>query len=352
MNHHRVFGMFHPYKAYDVEPEYDYNFIGVKTKKAFVAGLCRILDRTFLKIDKGSVLPFPDIDEEYPEWIDILESVVAAQKHFTMIELGAGYGRWLANAAAAVRQFHQDMPLHLIAVEAEPTHAQWLKEHMRNNCVDEEEYVLIEAAAAGKNGVVSFTTGKPDEWYGQHIMEDTGKESADMEVRKIRAISLKTILSDLDSVDIMDMDVQGSEYEVLASAVDEINEKVKKIHIGTHSRAVERSLREMFRGIGWFKVHDFMCFETIKTQWGEIKFGDGVQTWRNLRLSQLAPCLDELNKLQELMHIMEIRSHKMEDEIKQMRLVIKNSKAVVYRSVLRDIRDIARKLINKFRRNA
>ena len=44
---------------------------------------------------KGTILPYPDFCEEYFEWIDVLESVLAADQQFVMIELGAGYGRWL-----------------------------------------------------------------------------------------------------------------------------------------------------------------------------------------------------------------------------------------------------------------
>lgn len=35
----------------------------------------------------------PAFDEEYFEWIDLLEAVTEATGEFTMIELGAGWGR-------------------------------------------------------------------------------------------------------------------------------------------------------------------------------------------------------------------------------------------------------------------
>ena len=44
---------------------------------------------------------YPSFNEEYFEWVDVLEAVVARAGMFTMLELGAGWGRWLANAAAA-----------------------------------------------------------------------------------------------------------------------------------------------------------------------------------------------------------------------------------------------------------
>ena len=49
-----------------------------------------------------------------------------------MIELGAGYGRWLVRAATALQQV-KDLPFQLIGVEAEPQHFKWLLQHFKDN---------------------------------------------------------------------------------------------------------------------------------------------------------------------------------------------------------------------------
>jgi hypothetical protein len=67
---------------------------------------------------------YPAFPEEYLEWIDLLEAVANAQGKFTMIELGAGYGRWLVNAAVTLRQRKPTIVPFLIGAEAEPTHFQ------------------------------------------------------------------------------------------------------------------------------------------------------------------------------------------------------------------------------------
>ena len=46
----------------------------------------------------------PAFDEEYCEWIDVLEAVQAAYGRFTMIEFGAGYSRWASRTWTAARQ--------------------------------------------------------------------------------------------------------------------------------------------------------------------------------------------------------------------------------------------------------
>ncbi len=92
--------------------------------------------------------PLPSVDEEYFEWIDLLESVLAAERSYTMIELGAGYGRWVIRAALALKQFNGQLPYRLIAVEAEPTVFQWLRQHFRDNEIDASKHLVIHGAVS------------------------------------------------------------------------------------------------------------------------------------------------------------------------------------------------------------
>lgn len=45
-----------------------------------------------------AVLSLPVPSASYFEWIALLQAVVAARSRFVMVELGAGYGPWLASA--------------------------------------------------------------------------------------------------------------------------------------------------------------------------------------------------------------------------------------------------------------
>jgi hypothetical protein len=45
---------------------------------------------------------------------------------------GCGFGYWLANAAAALKQFG-NLPYTFIGVEGEPTHFRWMKENLIEN---------------------------------------------------------------------------------------------------------------------------------------------------------------------------------------------------------------------------
>jgi FkbM family methyltransferase len=240
---------------------------------------------------------YPSFDEEYFEWIDVLEAVVTADRRFTMVELGAGWGRWLINAAAAARQ--RELEICLVGVEAEPTHFDWMQQHFRDNAIDPHAHKLIEAAVAPTDGHVRFHVGDPTGWYGQAIdvnqprpyrrslrqraLSALGrrKRPHGRRVVDVRAIALPAILAELEYVDLIDLDIQGFEADTLAVTEDVLPKKVKRVHIGTHSEENERRLRELFTRLGWENLNDYPSGTTEATPWGSIKFQDGVQTWRN-----------------------------------------------------------------------
>lgn len=275
--HHELFYKFKPWERM-VPANWDVNFLGVMTRTDYFS-----LFKSQPE-DRYEISAYPLFNEEYFEWIDLLEAITTAKEHFTMIELGAGWGRWIANATAALKQSN-GLPCTLIAVEAEPTHFKWMVQHLQDNNVDLKMCQLVQAAVTDKDGKVGFHTGKtpwggPTDCYGQCLGGPT----------EVDAISLRTLLMPLEKVDLIDLDVQGAELEVLKAAADELNQKVKRVHIETHNRAVETGLRVLFSRLGWEKLYDYPCSLEYpkplegKTDWGVIPFQGGVQTWANPRL--------------------------------------------------------------------
>lgn len=307
---HPVFSKFSCYRG-PATPGYTHNFMGVKTKDAFTADF--LSQSTPQKKPEFIQTAYPPVDEEYIEWVDLLESVMEASGQFTMIELGAGYGKWLVDAALALRAFHPKMPFHLTGVEAEPTHFKWMGEHFKNNSVPEENYKLHFAAVAAQDGTVDFYIGEPGRWYGQAIAAGSAGSPGTWlagvkkfirekiagipirwadpttgiqygftaKVRKVKAISLNTLLKDLERVDLIDLDVQGEEFKVLRAAREALMQKVKRIHIGTHSPEIEADLRQLFTSMNWNCLWDYPMGKQAKTPHGVISFRDGIQTWKN-----------------------------------------------------------------------
>ncbi len=309
--HHPVFASFGRFHGV-VPSHYHANFLGVVTRNAFIAGMITALGHK--PPDPGDVeVDYPAFDEEYFEWIDLLEAVLEAQDAFTMIELGAGYGRWLVNAAAAARQRRGDLRITLVGVEAEPTHFAWMTQHFQDNGLDSQKHVLIEAAIDTHDGIASFYVGNPDEWYGQRIA-DTG--DTERPIRKVKTISLSQVLGGIESVDLIDLDIEGAELAVLTSAIGELNRRVKRIHIGTHTRDIEQGLRALFREHAWYKRNDYEVGGVELTQWGRISFNNGVQTWINPRLVALHSTPAELSWLQWAMRSSEVRYSNLREELK------------------------------------
>jgi len=110
------------------------------------------------------------------------------------------------------------------------------------------------------------------------------KEFPDSKVEEIQGYSIKTILKNTEFVDLMDLDIQGEEANAISGSLDTLNDKVKRIHIGTHSCANEKALFNHFSEMGWKCYNSLPCNSTQNTPYGVVTFEDGVQTWINQSL--------------------------------------------------------------------
>jgi FkbM family methyltransferase len=302
-DHHPVFSQFKRFSG-EVPAGHGIDFLGTKISGQFTAGLGTWPEA------RTKQTYYPNIDEEYFEWIDLLESVVAAKGSYTMIDLGAGFGRWVVRAAFALKQYNGQLPCRLIAVEAEPVVFKWMGLHFNNNGLDTGPHSLIHGAVSEAAGEVLFYIGgprggpfdrTPDAWYGQCLTKDydvSGEFEYDGEyngfkVRRhksqwrsinIPSVRLGSLLQGLETIDLIDMDIEGQELPVIRSAIEELNAQVKRLHIGTHGKEIESGLRQLLSAHRWQCLADYSLWTTSETAWGTIKFENGVQTWVNPRL--------------------------------------------------------------------
>jgi hypothetical protein len=100
----------------------------------------------------------------------------------------------------------------------------------------------------------------------------------------LNALTLDTILKPLDFVDYMDVDIQFAERTVLPAAIDELNNKVRRLHVGTHSREIHADLKAFFADYGWIGVFSFENSARHDTPYGEFSTSDGILTLLNPRL--------------------------------------------------------------------
>ena len=223
---------------------------------------------------------------EASEWKALLDAVADATGELTLLELGAGFGRWTVYAAAAIRRYRPDLNYRFVAVEAEPTHFRWLKQHTRDNGLRRRSHAgtceLVRAAVSRHGRRDRFYFGNPRAWYGQALLrpENVG---ADAPVRRVRTVKLSTLLEPLEHVDLIDMDIQGAELEVLAEAAQSLG-RVRRIHVETHTDVIDRELPSVFEQAAgkWRSEIAIPLGVQHPTALGEADFCEGgVQLWRN-----------------------------------------------------------------------
>jgi FkbM family methyltransferase len=291
--HHPVFDSF-SFKLHDQTPGWQVDGLGIRTRESFS-------DQSdwnvkFLPTEK------PDFNEAYFEWIDVLTAVLNAQKHFRMIEVGAGYGPWLTVAGVALKQLSQ-MRFQLIGIEVEPNRFRWMKQHFLDNGIELKGHCFYNGVVNASGGAVWFDVGDSDKSYGATILRGKNiptllthglrgwlsfliqrrrlRRIGAIRPERVKAYRFSKILKKYPKIDIVDMDIQGAEGEVVRESISELNQKVKMIHIGTHNDDVEDQLLKLFINNGWKNLWNFKNGEVQSTPYGYIKFSDGVQTWVN-----------------------------------------------------------------------
>lgn len=259
------------FRRFEQEARFLPNWIGVLHDRAFFA------DELAAEPDFPRVAR-PAHDQTALEWIDVLEAVMAARKRFTVVELGAGIGTWSVNSIAALRAY-SDLPYRVLAVEADPMHFRWMRDHFRLNHLRRRWCRRVHAAVWNTDGTADFYSGEADRWYGQTLVTIAGP-GLDHSVVRVKTVTLARLLRRVDRVDLLHLDVQGAELPVLEQGQSVLS-RVKRVHIATHSAHGEEGLRVLFSDAGWQCLNDYTLGTTAETPAGEVTFRDGIQTWLN-----------------------------------------------------------------------
>jgi len=222
-----------------------------------------------------------------------------------MLEIGANYGRWVGRGAAAARI--KGIPFFLGIIEAIPSRWILIEENMRLNHISSESYRIFPCAVGNKDAQVFFHVAYPEgnqfvtNWRGQSILKNQNIAVTPLNqklrgyqvyqtkdkhhVVKVPQRRLSAILDEVpfSSIDLCDFDVQGVEYDTIQEAIDVLNKRVKCLHIGTHGRDIEKKLKALLLSHQWRLERDYCNKAEHETEYGKIKFCDGIQTWKNTR---------------------------------------------------------------------
>lgn len=229
-----------------------------------------------------------------------MEAVQSAGPTFTMLELGAGFGRWSVRGAIAAREKGKQSRFGL--AEAEPKHIGQMHAYLALNGVAPSDYRVFDAAIGGAKAERVFCVDNAysgPEWFGQFVAdwdvgdapvvgEYYGRPLLDIEEgrRAIRVsqIPLSEVLTPYDRIDLADLDLQEAEGDAIEEAIVPLSAKVRRLHIGTHGKDIEQRLRNVLSAHGWICLRDYSVAQENDTPWGRIAFCDGVQTWINPHL--------------------------------------------------------------------
>jgi hypothetical protein len=256
-------------------------------------------------------------------WFEAVNWFVAAREardQFVMMTLGAWHGAQAVGSYRAL-QCVNPMPCRLIAVEPLAESLELMRRHFRNNGIDPDDHCLIPMAVSDNREPVLLAVGPRSLGAMNYLMtnepaareayyarlvesgmaeqalrqllrrnstgitipgrnETTGEELA-AELKFVSATTLDELLGPFDMVDYLDSDIQESEILVFPPFMDLVKRKVRRVHIGTHGKAVHWSVHELFASHAWEVVFNYEPDTVHETVLGTFKTGDGLLTFRN-----------------------------------------------------------------------
>jgi FkbM family methyltransferase len=241
-------------------------------------------------IIKDSMIPENDFERDC--FLSILADI--KKENVTMFELGAGWGRICLGLAGAID--YKIIPMipktyKCLGIEGEPNHYQWLGEHFEKQKING---IAVRGAVGRKNGSCSFNTSESsDSCYGQavtpllsrrgipsiaNIRRLLGKKTS-----KIPMFTVDRLVKDykFDHVDIIDMDVQGAEYDVVRGAAESIkNNIIDYWLIGTHARNLNDELAHFLSGKYELVVNLYPSAIGRVEGFAPISCHDGIQLYK------------------------------------------------------------------------
>ena len=238
-------------------------------------------------------LPIPfDFYSSAVEWIGALKAVLSAQRSFSVMELGAGYGPWLAASCAAARAIGIS-DLHVCGVEADPGRYELLELNMAdNNLGDAVLYcgaIGVEGGRAKWPRIAEPTEDSGARPYRQSHAEDQRyfdeyRRNADFV--DVEIVALPKLLHARPVWDLVHIDVQGTEVELCQGCIDDLTSRARYLVIGTHARWLDGDLMRLFFNAGWVLEHEVPS-KMRDGPHAAIGYGvsaDGTQVWRNPRI--------------------------------------------------------------------
>ncbi|MGB0549805.1 MAG: hypothetical protein ACPGR8_11810 [Limisphaerales bacterium] len=291
------YGMWHGKLQEGMDPHHESLFLGIQTRCDFQNGCSQKGGREARDLKFG----LPPLSDHTFEWHDLIGALEQSEGQFNMLELGAGWAKWIVDAVGLARA--SGRKARAIGVEAQPIHCEMAEKHIHaNNAVPEAS--MLCGAVGKEDGFVEFPVKRNAAMqhnYGfgiQHLLD--GKkgevEAGGGRVARVPAYSLCTLVGTPAflgrPVDFVSLDIQSFEYAVLQATKENmacLDENVAVLHISMH-RIEEndaRPITEMMVGrLGWQLTRYIPLFTSkYETPFGIINVVDGRLVFVNRRLA-------------------------------------------------------------------
>lgn len=211
----------------------------------------------------------------------LLRSVAEARENFAILELGAGWGPWISLGGHLARR--RGLPVKLMGVEGSSEHVSYMETHLRDNGFLLSQYNALHAVVGTYDGIARFPKlTDPASTWGAEAVYNSGTTGTG-EFVEVPCLSLQTLLNQMPILDLLHSDIQGAEADVFASAIGLVNQRVRRVCIGTHGRSAEGRLLDLFASEGWNLEFEEPC-TIIQDGTKVANIADGVQVWSNSRL--------------------------------------------------------------------
>lgn len=300
------YGMWRGELKAGMDPHHESLFLGVQTRCDFQNDCSQKGSREARDLKYG----LPPLSDHTFEWHDLIGAMEQSKEQFNMLELGAGWAKWIVDAVGLARASGRQV--RAIGVEAQPIHCDMAEKHIQSNKAAPQASMLC-GAVGKKDGFVEFPVKRSAAMqhnYGfgiQHLLD--GKkaevEAGGGDVLRVPSYSLCTLVGNPAflgrPVHFVSLDIQSFEYAVLEATAENmacLDEKVAVLHISMH-RIEEndaRPITEMMVGrLGWQLTRYIPLFTSkYETPFGKIDVVDGRLVFVNRRLAPHfeAPGLD------------------------------------------------------------
>jgi FkbM family methyltransferase len=243
----------------------------------------------------GTVEPVPipaNWHADVAEWAAVLRSVqLAPGPSFAMIELGCGWGCWMANSGVAARS--RGLSSRLFGVEADEGHVSFAQHCLRLNGFSAEQFEVMRGVAAARGGKVLFPlqAGSGVDWGLQPVFDASEQQIEEALSHRthvaVDMVDLNEILKRQSRFDLVHLDIQGGEAVLLSETIEDLSRNVAYVVIGTHSRPIEGRIFDLMLAHGWILEIERPAILRLEENSLPVTIVDGVQGWRNPALLPL-----------------------------------------------------------------